>query len=322
MNRTVSLYILVSLTSVLHGQTEKMLNPADLKQQTIITEPLSLRKGFFRVGLTYGYSLLDKYFTDEGKKEYFPETAWGTRSEISFWGQYGITDRLMVEIGVPYSMDLINYHTRTEAPGWDTTVVLNSSVRGRGLGDLSVSATYQIIPSEGNKFALKADIDITIPTGEKNPGSADESGNYDEPTGEGVFVINPRITARYVSYPFSYIAYISYNYNFWGSKIMSPWDETETKFKSGNLFAFGTSFNFHLNEWIALTNELRYSHWGEGEIENGSVTDPSASWAFSYEPRLVFQIKRFRLGESVDIPLKGKKVGADPTYVLMAQYVF
>jgi len=322
MNRIVALYILVWLTSVLHGQTEKMLNPADLKQQTIITEPLSLRKGFLRVGLSYGYSVLDKYFTDEGKKEYFPETAWGSRSSISFWGQYGITDRVMVQIGVPYSSDLINYHTRTEAPGWDTTVVLNSSVRGRGLGDLSVSGTYQIIPSEDNKFALKADVDITIPTGEKNPTSADESGNYDEPTGEGVFVINPRITARYVSYPFSYIAYISYNYNFWGSKIMSPWDQAETKFKNGNLFTFGGSFNFHLNEWIALTNELKYSHWGEGEIENGSATDLSSSWAFSYEPRLVFQIKRFRLGEAVDIPLKGKIVGADPTYVLIAQYIF
>ena len=321
MNRIVALYILITLTSVLHGQTEKMLNPADLKQQTIITEPLSLRKGFLRVGLTYGYSVLDKYFTDEGKKEYFPETAWGTNSEISFWGQYGITDRLMVEIGMPYVSDLTNYHTRTEAPGWDTTVVLNSSVKGRGLGDLSLSGTYQIIPSE-DKFALKADLNITIPTGEKNLTSADESGNYEQPTGKGFFIINPRITARYVSYPFSYIAYISYSYNFWGSKIMSPWDQSETKFKKGDLIAVAGSFNLHLNEWIALTNQLKYSHWGEGEIENVSPADHSASWSFSYEPMLVFQIKRFRLGEAVDIPLKGRMVGADPTYVLMAQYVF
>jgi hypothetical protein len=322
MNRIVVFNILVSLASVLHGQTEKMVNPADLKQQTIITEPLSLRKGFLRVGLTYDYSVLDKYFTEEGKKEYFPETAWASRSEISFWGQYGITDRLMVEIGVPYAMDLVNFHTRTEAPSWDTTVVFNSSVTGRGLGDLRVSGTYQIIPSEGHKFDIKADFDITFPTGEKNPTSIDESGNYDEPTGEGVFVINPRLTARYVSYPLSFISYISYDYNFWGSKKMSPWDQTETKFKYGNLFTVGGSFNFHLNEWIALTNELKYSHWEEGEVESGSTAEFPESWAFSYQPRLVFQIKRFRLGEAVDIPLKGKIVGADPTYVLIAQYVF
>jgi hypothetical protein len=310
------------ISSATPGQTEKILNPGDLKQQTIVTEPLSLRKGYFRAGLTYAYSVLDKYFDNSGNKNYSPESTWGTSGGATFWGQYGVTDRVMVEVGIPYSSSLINYHSRIYAPNIDSTLLLNSSVRGKGLGDVIVSATYQIIPSAENNFSLKAAVDATIPTGEKNPTNIKGWRDYDAPTGYGVFVISPRITARMVSYPFSYTAYVAYNYNFSGTRIMSPGDLTETKFKYGDFFVGGASLNFHLNEWIALANEINYSYTFKGEIENVPASDLTTSWAVSYETRLIFQIKRFRLGEAVSIPLKGKLIGADPTYVLLAQYVF
>jgi len=322
MRRIIPIFLLLIFSSVVFSQTEKLLNPADLKQQTIITEPLSLRKGFIRVGFTYAYSVLDKYYDEFGNKKYSPESTWGTTTGTTFWGQYGVTDRLMVEIGLPYATNLINYHSKIYAPGIDSMILLNSSVRGKGIGDLIVSGTFQIIPSEENQFSLKASVDITIPTAEKNPTNISGWRDYDAPAGYGAFVITPRITARMVSYPFSYIAYVAYNYNFKGSKIMSPGDPVEKQFKYGDFFLGGASFNFHLNEWIALANELNYSFTGKGEVENTPSSDLTTSWAVSYETRLIFQIKRFRLGEAVSIPLKGMNVGADPTYVLLAQYVF
>jgi hypothetical protein len=322
MKKIIPIYMLVMITSVLNAQTEKMLNPADLKQQTVITEPLSLRKGFIRVGFTYSYSVLDKYFDSSGKKDYSPESTWGTTTGTIFWGQYGISDRIMVEIGVPYSTNLMNYHTAIYAPGINSSVLSNTSVKGKGLGDLILSGTYQIIPSAENNFSLKASLDVTIPTGEKNPTNVNGPRDYDAPSGYGAFVFTPRITARKVSYPFSYIAYVTYNYNLQASKIMTPGDTQETAFKYGDFLLTGASFNLHLNEWIALANELNYSHTWKGFIEGTPESELTTRWAISYETRLIFQIKRFRLGEAVSIPLKGSNTGGDPTYVLLAQYVF
>lgn len=322
MKRIFSIYLLFLLPLIAFSQAEKQLVPSDLKQQTIVTEPLSLQKGFLRVGFTYSYSVLDKYFDASGKKNYFPESAWGKTVGTMFWGQYGVTDRVMFELGIPYTNDLINYHNKIYAPEIDTMVSSNRSIKGSGIGDLILSATYQIIPSAENNFSLKATVDLTLPTGKKNPTNIQSTGEYDAPTGYGVFVISPRITARKVSYPYSYSAYMSYNYNFEGSRIITPGDNSEKNFTYGNFFVIGGSFIFHLNEWIALANELNYSYTGKGKLENTPSSDLSTSWGVSYEPRLIFQIKRFRLGEDVHIPLKGKNRGADPTYVLIIQYVF
>jgi len=322
MKRLIIICLLVIISAAVSGQTEKILNPADLKQQTIITEPISLYKGFLRIGFAYSYTVLDKYFDDSGKKDYFPESAWGKTSGAQFWAQYGITNRIMVELGVPYKSDLTNYHRSVFIPELDTMILSNLTNRGNGLGDIMVSATYQIIPSAENNFSVKASVDLTIPTGQKNPTDIESSGSYKSPTGYGSFVISPRISARMVAYPFSYIGYISYNYNFKGSRIIYPGDLEEKTFKYGNNLIAGGSFNFHLNEWIALTNELNYSYTGKGELEGSMPGDLNSAWGIHYETRLVFQIKRFRLGEAVTIPLAGRKIGADPLYVLIGQYVF
>jgi len=46
------------------------------------------------------------------------------------------------------------------------------------------------------------------------------------------------------------------------------------------------------------------------------------SWALSYLPNLVFQVKKFRLSESVSIPVFGRNVPADALFVLRIQYIF
>lgn len=322
MKRIIPLCLLIMISSVTVGQTEKILNPADLKQQTVVTEPLSLRKGFFRVGLTYSYSVRDKYFDDSENKNYFPESSWGSTASTMLWTQYGITDRIMIELGIPYSNDLTNYFSTRYAPEINSMFSLKRSNRGKGIGDMVLSGTYQIIPSAENNFSLKGALDITVPTGKKNPSDLKPNGDYSSPTGYGAIVFSTRLTVRLISYPFSYGGYTYYDYNLPGIRLINPWDPDETKFTYGNLFVVGGNFNLHMNEWIALTNELTFAHRGKGKIGNTPSSDLSTAWWFSYETKLIFQIKRFRLGESVTIPLKGKNIGADPLYVLIAQYVF
>jgi hypothetical protein len=322
MKKILLIYILLMVASVAMSQTEKIINPADLKQQTVITEPLSLNKGFFRVGLFYTYSALDKYFNESKKKNYFPESTWGSSSGIQLWLQYGISDRLMVEFGVPYNNDLTNIHRKIYIPEYDTSKTYNASNRGRGIGDIIASATYQIIPSKDNKFSLKANLDLTIPTGRKNFKNVVSSDQYDGPAGYGSFSLTPRVTARMLVYPYSFTAYASFNYNFNCNRMLFPTDTTETNIRDAYSLIGGASANIHLNEWIALINEINFSYWGKDKIEGVPASTLYTKWALSYEPRIVFQIRRFRLGEAVYIPLKGKYVGADVMYVIMAQYVF
>ena len=55
------------------AQVEEQVLPTDLKQQTIITQPVTLYKGFLRVGFTGTYGVIDRIFTEDGDKVYAPE---------------------------------------------------------------------------------------------------------------------------------------------------------------------------------------------------------------------------------------------------------
>lgn len=322
MKKIICIYSLLIIVSNLSGQTEKIVNPSDLKQQTVITEPLTLKKGFLRVGLFYSFALEDKWFNESGKKTYLSESAWGKYNSIYLWTQYGISDRLMIELAIPFVNNLRTYPTKILYPVYDTMVYSNPSAKERGLGDIDLIAEFQIIPSVGHKFSMKGTMSITIPTGRKNFKNVISASDYDGATGSGVLVLTPGITSRMVVYPFSITAYAQYSYSFKGSRMLYPTDLEETKLRNGGFFYGGATIGVHLNEWICLTNDLAYKYTGKGYIEGVSEDDLFTTWAIDYIPTLVFQIRRFRLGEAVSIPLKGKLGGSNTLYTLFAQYVF
>jgi hypothetical protein len=322
MKHSLYLCLLTLIPLIVHSQTEKQLVPSDLKQLTIVTEPSTLYKGFFRTGMALSYGVVDKYFTNDSKKEYFLNSAWATNSGANFIFQYGISDRLQVEATIPYVSDLRQSQNRLYAPSSDTTIEYSFTLKGNGIGDCYLALKYQFIDEKTSKTSLTGSIDLTIPTGEKNPTNIKGDTNYDPPVGNGYFATTFGLKFRKIQYPYSYAGYLYYTYKLPGSKIMDPSDKDETEFKDGNHLDVGASFNIHLNEWIALTNELNLYHRAKDKIENEIPDEAIAAWAVSYEPRLVFQIKRFRLAEAVRIPLKGKGVSADPLYVVIFQYMF
>ncbi|MGA1976390.1 MAG: transporter [Bacteroidales bacterium] len=322
MKKISIISIFAVFSAIAYGQTEKLINPADLKQQTVITEPLTLQKGFLRVGLFYNYIIQDKYFDESSKKVYYPGSSWATSNDLDLSIEYGITDRLTVELGIPYKDDIRTMHLEEYDPSINGTISSNFSSKGKGIGDMTVQATYQVIPSKDHKLSLRADMEATFPTGSKNPTNVVNYFEYNLPTGDGAFVVSPGLYARLLSYPFSFTAFLYYNYNFTEHKIINVGDPEEKEYKYGNNILTGGSLNFQLNEWIALTNELDYYYCGKGEEEDVSTNDLNTSWTVTYSPNLIFQIRRFRLGESVSIPLKGKMYSADPEFTLFVQYVF
>ncbi len=323
MKKAILLYASILLTPIASGQTEKQLVPSDLKQLTVVTEPSTLYKGFFRTGIDMSYGVIDKYFNTEGKRVFIPSNAWGSSSSISPSLQYGITNRLQVIIAIPYVNDLQQGQYVLYAPSADTTVDGSFSVKGKGIGDLNTALKYQIRSEGSSKSSLTARVYLTIPTGEKNPTDINGAMNYKPPTGNGCFTTELNMTYRKIAYPYSYTIYMGYNYSFSGSKILDVSDIEEKEFNNGDFFQTGASFNFHLNEWIAVTNDLNYSHWGKDKIENEIPDNALSRWMIGYETHLVFQIKRFRVAEAVVIRLAGKnEAPADPQYIFIVQYTF
>ena len=88
---------MVLLHATSYSQTEKQIVPGDLKQQTIVTEPATLRKGFLRAGILLNYRVADKFFNDSGTKEYYTTSTWNSKAAYNVTLQYGLTDRLQLE---------------------------------------------------------------------------------------------------------------------------------------------------------------------------------------------------------------------------------
>jgi len=322
MKKIIIIYLLLLITSSAFSQTEKLLVPSDLKQQTIITEPVTLHKGFFRTGLLLDYRVADRYFNNSGDKQYYYNSIWASKSAYGITLQYGITDRLQVDLISEFMNTLQETQNVEEDPATNTTSITVDKHRGIGLGDSHIALKYQIIAEKERKFSLSARLKGTFPTGAKNPRNIKSENQYDLPVGDGTYALGLNISARMIAYPYSFSGYLAYTYNFTGEKIFNTVDQIEKQFKLGNLFETGISWNIHLNDWIVLGNELNFYDEGEGQIENAPSAQMPASWAFSYEPSLIFQVYRFRLGESVKIPVLGKNVPADPLFVLMAQFIF
>lgn len=314
--------LIIFLDAASYSQTEKQVVPGDLKQQTIVTEPATLRKGFLRAGILLNYRVADKFFNDSGTKEYYTTSTWNSKAAYNVTLQYGLTDRLQLDLSTEYLNIRRESQSTENVSLTSTSTIVSSEQKGLGLGDTHVSVSYQVIPESRNKVSMTGKVHLTIPTGEKNPTDIISENQYDLPVGDGTFALSTGVMIRSIVYPYSFTGYINYTYNFEGTKIIELADARETKFRFGNMIEVGLSANLHLNEWIVMANELNFYQEGKGKINDIYSTRLPSSWAASYQPNLIFQVKRFRLGESVKIPLKGRNVPADPLYVVMIQYVF
>jgi hypothetical protein len=320
MHRSTLTCLLLLSATLLSGQTEKLIVPSDMKQQTVITEPVTLYKGYLRAGVVLDYRVADRFYNSEGGKEYYNTSSWGSQSAYGIAFQYGISDRMEVDLITEYMNNLQQTQSLQIESKTNTSKTISIKQKGIGLGDSHLELRYQVINENEKRFSLTGSLMLIIPTGEKNPHNIKSENQYDLPVGDGAYALGLNISARKVIYPYSFSGYFSYTNNFNGTKIFNLLTLAEKKFRFGNIFETGLSGNLHLNEWIVFGNELNYYSEGAGKIENEPPV--SSSWAVSYEPRLVFQVHRFRFSESVKIPLKGLNVPADPLYIMIVQFIF
>jgi hypothetical protein len=322
MVKIISLSFLFFVTSLVCLAQEEM-SPAEKKQQTLVTEPLTLYKGFFRAQVSTYYALIDKFFLDE-KKQSLEGNGWGDNFSIGAHLQYGISDRFMVEVSLPYVRNRIFQSFRYEVPIDPTNELAEPTsweTKGSGIGDMEVALAYQLITETPSRPAVGAVLRVTLPTGTKDvtDDNDDNPFSYTTPTGQGEVAINTTIRLRKVNYPFAYGGSVGYVFKNEVTKVTEV-NAPPVAYKNGNFLNLSGFINFSLNDWVAMRNFLEYYHIDKDQID-GSETGEK-KWLIEYSPGFSFQLKRFRFDQFVIIPLKANLGAADPSYILLFQYTF
>jgi hypothetical protein len=293
------------------------------KEQTIVTEPATLYKGILRIALGTELRFLNKRFVD-GKKQPIDENIWGSNIVSFVSAGYGVTERLMLKIVVPYvradyyQTPLYLFPTNTNQQysypqRWKT--------QARGIGDVDLSAGYQIIQENKSRPAIVASVSATLPTGRKDvtDDGDDVDHTYDLPTGQGAFAFETALMIRKISYPYTCSATVFYIYQSEANKVTGL-GEASANVQNGQTLGASASLNVQLSNWVAFANNLDLLRSG-GQTKDGAPAG-GAGWLLQYLPGLSFQLKKLRIDQGMMIALKGNNMDADPAYHLLLQYSF
>ncbi len=321
MKRILVCLVSIVLTNVACSQEEDKLLVSEIKQSTVITQPATLSKGFFLIGAGFTYTMADKNFSDNFKKVYAADNV-SARNSIEFLTfRFGLTNRIELALDLPYRILSMSGSVITEVPLVDTSITAKLRLKGHGIGDIEFGISCQMIEGSKTKPSLVSKLSAVIPTGEKNLTNIKEDGEYDLPTGGGEAALNLELIFRKIFYPYSYSFHGRFKYSFGGVKIMSP-NEDPISFRSGNYYEAGGNFNFLLNDWIAIQNDLSFMYKNADKSDGETIMLKVNSMAITYFPTVNFQFKKFRLSQGINIHLIGKSIPADPQYEIDLQYIF
>lgn len=320
-------FLCLWLVENIFAQIENQILPVDMEQMTVVTEPPTLPKGNLRLGESIGFSMITgREFNEKGRRVFFSESSnyWNTEFNSRTYLSYGISNRLQVDMSAAYCIKQGQFGNIAYAPSFDTIIDASTILKGKGLNNLKLSMSFQILPqTEKRLSSLTGMVEVWIPAGSKNPKNVKDDHHYDLPTSIDNYVTQFVISYKKIHYPFSYTMEVSYVYQFAGKKKFSATDQKEINFKSGNSIGGGAGLNFHLNKWIVLTNEIGFFSYAYNTIEGKKVPGYSKIRnSLVYGGNLIFHVKRFRISEGVIARLAGKNISADPTYYLALEYLF
>ncbi len=298
------------------AQSPTELTPLEKKQLTILSEPATLYKGFFRVGFFNSYNFINRSFDSKGNMIFLrQDNTYGSVVNTQLDFLYGISDRLQVGVLLPYS-NLNAYGTQIQqVPLTNEESVISVRYFAQGVGDLTANVAYQILEETNRRPALTFLVTVGFPTGESkikfkgldDPANADEI-EIEQGTGAGRVSTTGSLGLRKVQYPFLYTARVDYIYLFKGTVNSNG---MELDLDPGYAMDFYIGYGMHLNDWITLSGDLNYRHLpASGETNEINVNRR----LLAINPLLSFQIQRFRVFQLISIPFDGKNISADTSY--------
>lgn len=315
-----ALWLILIFSTLSVAQTEQQLLPAEKKLQTLITQPITIYKGFLRVGLASEFLVIGSTFDDEGNRRALKFNAalntWFVRPKV----EYGITDRLQASLFFPYINQEGSASVLEEIPGLGMREFKNE-ISQKGVQDMEIQAAYQILLEKEKRPSLALFLNLTIPTGKKDPINSGDPLKAHVPPGQGHFALKSSLNIRKVNYPFLYAGRVEYEYRMEGTKSLKL-NEPEVAFKNSNVLNIGGQIGFHVNEWMAIVNDVNYLTIVGEIMEDGEIFATRDNFRLVYSPTLTFQVKQIRINQLLNFPIIGKNGPADPRFQIGIEYVF
>ncbi len=195
--------------------------------------------------------------------------------------RYGLTDRLELGIRVPfvYRSDASVLAPIMGSTANDPAATIDSSANGNGIGDIELSARYQLFDAKRGWPFLIANLQGVIPTG-TDPFEVRRDANgraLAAATGAGFYGISPSITAILPSDPVVLFGTLGYTFNL-GKKVNTRIPPVIIDYVNpGDAISGSAGIGISFNQRTTLN--LGYAHtWALGSKTRTRLITPTANW--------------------------------------------
>lgn len=200
--------------------------------------------------------------------------------------RYGLTDKLELGVRLPVvhradNSVLVPVQGSTNN---DAAREIDSAAKGTGIGDVELSARYQLLSARGGRPFLVGNLQVVAPTG-SNPFSVPRTSSGEAlkaATGAGFWGVSPSLTAILPSDPAVLFGTIGYTHNF-GRNVDTVIEPVRINYvKPGDAVSFSAGIGVSLNDRTSLN--LGYAQtWAFGTLTRTmlSTSPMPATWSES-----------------------------------------
>jgi hypothetical protein len=313
MNQYLTIAILSVLCYNRSYSQEQLVLPTDLKTETRITEPLTLRKGFSKIEMNYNYFNFQNYIDADGNRIYENKGFSGASSweqSVNTLLHYGINNNLEVGLSIKYGYGSLQIPYTAELVPDNQVVSLTKQYIQQGFGDLMIHASYQFVNK--TNWLVGTTVTQSFPTG-----STEETitvDQYKETVTSGFGRNNYSTVVGFLAKRIHYPYFIQIMHN-------SGITYGDADVDHGSFHAFEAQSGVLLNDWFSLSASLNYilklkDYYKDYDQYGPDAKNASASFLVTQ------QLKRFRIEERIDFPFWARNSYADPLYSVFLSYKF
>ena len=297
------------------AQTERQLTVSEIRQQTVLNEPLTLQKGYFYINPQFNYLIFSTdYYNNDWKK--VPSYAYQSNIFlIPFSITYGLSNNLQISVQSNYEYSFSSYSYKDlDYYKPERTKYVEYNKLGKGFNDLSLTAEYKLVDQKSKLPAMAMGMSITIPYGKKEPSLSDDGEIIYTSTSGGYYALSFIYGVKKVFYPFSVSAFAMYDHHFPTDLKLHYNDSAKLHIKYGDHFEIMANINYLPSDWIALQSTFLFSRNASTDYGDDPIYKYSGNPTvyFKWEPKLTFQIRNIRLSQGISFYLKAKNSNADP----------
>ncbi|WP_282604930.1 hypothetical protein [Pelagibius sp. Alg239-R121] len=225
-------------------------------------------------------------------------------------GRLGVTDRLELELKVPYVVR--NDRVSFVIPQVDPNQTITQEIDGNGLGDIELAAHYQLNSglNDWPIFIGNLRYKSTTGTGPFDVGRDANGLETELPTGSGFHSVEPSVTVLYPSDPAVFFANLGYLYTIPDDVGETFNDQTIGDVDPGDAYRISFGMAYSINERSSFTLGYKHDFIGETETEINGVTLSTNSldvgsmllgYSFQYDENVAANLN-LELGVTADAP--------------------